>query len=114
MDTEQDEGLVSEIVENARSDRARLTKVADKLGELMSSPLVSDGEAEPEVALTISEEMSRVTDSLTRVNQQLVELVKARLKPRAGEGNGKVLNEKERDQLYRKMEGTWVPPESDA
>lgn len=73
------EELVEEIIRNARKDRQRLEAVADGLLEGSKTFLSADdeGEINTEVAAAFAEEVSKVSDSLTRINHELVEIVKA-------------------------------------
>jgi len=97
--------LAAEIVENARKDRARLEKVANGLANGLQS-VVSDNESaeggDSEMAVAFAEELAKVTDSLTRVNQQLVELVKAE-KKKSVLGAGK-LPDGVREELYDELQ----------
>lgn len=74
------ENLTEEIIANARRDRKRLEAVADGLvnGFAKVPDETSDEEVEfdPEIAAAFAEEIAKIGDSLTKVNQQLVELVK--------------------------------------
>jgi vacuolar-type H+-ATPase subunit I/STV1 len=102
------EELQQEIVENARSDRKRLVQIADGLKKFADRGQVQaegDGEGmDPEVALALSEQVAKVSDSLTKINQQLVELVRinARRIPSAEEIAK--FNAKEKDSVYDEME----------
>lgn len=71
--------LTEEIIANARRDRKRLEAVADglvngfaKVPDENEEPV----EFDPEIAAAFAEEIAKIGDSLTKVNQQLVELVK--------------------------------------
>lgn len=73
------EALTDEIITNARRDRKRLEAVADGLvNGFAKVPVEGDdqNEFDPEVAAAFAEEIAKIGDSLTKVNQQLVELVK--------------------------------------
>lgn len=103
------EQLTNEIVENARSDRERLVEFADGLKEFAQKGSKTDDEdldarMDPEVALALSEQIAKVSDSLTKINQQLIELVKIDAKKNEGAGNGKFSNG-EKESIYEEMEG---------
>ena len=72
--------LVDEILENARRDRKRLESIADGLthgfGQLGDSTFQEGEPADPEVSAAFAEEIAKISDSLCKINQQLVELVK--------------------------------------
>ncbi len=75
------ESLTEEIIANARRDRKRLELVADSLiqkyNDIKEEIEQHEGVAlDPETAAAFAEEISKLSDSLTKVNQQLVELVK--------------------------------------
>jgi hypothetical protein len=79
------ENLTEEIISNARRDRKRLEAVADGLvqgfARVPSPEEQGDpNEFDPEIAAAFAEEIAKIGDSLTRVNQQLVELVKIETK----------------------------------
>jgi hypothetical protein len=69
--------LVKEIVKNARADRKRLEKVCDSVVG------IAENTDDPLALLGLSEQMSLITDSLTKTNAQLVEIAKIRAKERA-------------------------------
>ncbi len=74
--------LTEEIIANARRDRKRLEAVANSLTTRYDEIKAEMGKREeespliPEVSAAFAEDIARLSDSLTRVNQQLVELVK--------------------------------------
>ena len=77
------EELTDEIVKNARRDRKRLELVADGLARgFQGSSDETDVEDEEsnqpdaEVMAGYAEEMSTISEALTRINHELVELVK--------------------------------------
>jgi len=73
------EVLTEEIIKNARRDRKRLEAVADGLVNgfaKIPDEGADQSEFDPEVAAAFAEEIAKIGDSLTKVNQQLVELVK--------------------------------------
>ncbi len=68
--------LIAEIRENVRKDRATLEAMRDKIAK---SP-----EGEDQFTMNgAADSMSRLSDSLTRMNLQLVELVKMKIKAEA-------------------------------
>jgi hypothetical protein len=103
--------LVEEIIENARSDRKRLEAVANGLthgfGQLGDSE--GDGEAlDPEVSAAFAEEIAKVTDSLSKINQQLVELVKIDIKKMPVDDKPKPdgsLSKNEKESIYDELSG---------
>jgi ubiquinone biosynthesis protein UbiJ len=77
------EELIEEIISNARRDRKRLEAVADGLtqkfqniGEVATMGEGDEAVLDPEVAAAFSEEITKVSEALCRVNHELVELVK--------------------------------------
>ena len=71
--------LVDEIIENARRDRRRLESVAEGLTngfKQMGETDPGEEPLDPDVSAAFAEEIAKISDSLTKVNQQLVELVK--------------------------------------
>lgn len=87
MPEKTEKTLVDEIIENARKDRRRLEAVADGLThgfDQLGANTGDDEEAlDPEVSAAFAEEIAKIADSLTKVNQQLVELVKIDVKASA-------------------------------
>jgi len=109
--------LVDEIIENARADRKRLEAVANGLthgfGQLGDSE--GDGEAlDPEVSAAFAEEIAKVTDSLSKINQQLVELVKIDVKrtpvDQKPTADGS-LSKKEKESIYDELSAPDVKAE---
>jgi hypothetical protein len=73
------ESLTEEIIANARRDRKRLEAAADGLTHGFSRKTATEDEDEPldpEVAAAFAEEIAGLSEALTNVNKQLVELVK--------------------------------------
>lgn len=72
--------LIGEIIRNARRDRLRLEAVADGLANgLARLPKPEEPETDkfdPEIAAAFAEEIAKISEALTKSNQQLVELVK--------------------------------------
>ncbi len=106
IDTEQ---LVEEIVNNARDDRERLIACAEGLRKFAEKGGVeSEGDGEgmdPEVALALSEQIAKISDSLTKINGQLVMLVQIDSKKKGGDlaGDGK-LSKEEKESVYQELE----------
>lgn len=98
------EKLIQEIVSNSREDRGRLVEVANSLKSMLNEVKgrAPDDDLQPDVALNISEEMSRISDSLTKINQQLVELVK--LDKKQNFESKRPISEKDREDLYENIE----------
>lgn len=84
--------LVSEIVQNARSDRMRLEDVCDAVVDAAKKT------DDPLALLGLSEQMAAVTDSLTKNNAQLVEVAKIRAK------NQQPKDEKVDDTIFDQIE----------
>jgi hypothetical protein len=78
------EELLDEIKENARRDRKRLEKVCDDL-------LAAGGNAE---------EISMVSDSLTKSNAQLLELAKLKAKKADESETDESFSQGEQDELF--------------
>jgi len=100
--------LIEEVITNARRDRARLEKVADALLTVSDDTEEAPAEGEEKIAnaaasAAVSEELSKVTDSLTKINQQLVELVKHQRKTSQNEDDQK-LDGAEKDDIYARLE----------
>lgn len=102
--------LVEEIVNNARDDRERLILCAEglrKFAEKGGAESEGDGEGmDPDVALALSEQIAKISDSLTKINQQLVMLVQIDSKKEKGDlaGDGK-LSKKDKEEVYHVLEG---------
>lgn len=74
------EDLLNEIIANSRRDRKRLEAAMDGLLNLstkFSQEEEVDQEVNTEVAAAFAEQIAKLGDSLTRVNHELVEIVKA-------------------------------------
>jgi hypothetical protein len=99
---------VEEVITNARRDRIRLEKVADALLTVSADDQVrSEGEqmiAQAAASAAVSEELSKVTDSLTKINQQLVELIKHQRRM-SDSDESKKLADGEKDEVYNRLEG---------
>lgn len=97
------ENLIDEIVKNARSDRKRLEAVANGLTNTIEQ-LEDDSETQgidPEVSAAFAEELSKITDSLSKVDQRLVELVKLETKNEVDPKKSKTgMSEAEKEDLY--------------
>lgn len=107
--------LVDEIIENARNDRRRLEAVADGLtrGFDRTGDIAEDENQalDPEVSAAFAEEIAKVSDSLTRVNQQLVELVKIDARKSSVDPNnkpvtkGNPITKKDAEDIYDELSG---------
>lgn len=99
------EQLREEIVENSRKDRERLEQVADGLLKLVDKERSAEeqvaSELPAEAAAAVSEELSKITDSLTKINAGLIELVKIDAKSPA---DPKARLEKQRDTIYDEIQ----------
>jgi hypothetical protein len=88
------EDLIAEILRNARRDRVRLETVADGLVNgfsLVPKPgEQSEQDFDPEVAAAFAEEISKIGDSLSKINHELVELVKLDRKSQPDDGPKKL------------------------
>jgi hypothetical protein len=114
MQEKTEKTLVDEIIENARKDRLRLEAVAGGLmhgfGKFGDS---TEGDPlDPEVSAAFAEEIAQIADSLTKVNQQLVELVKIDAKALAKSDSGKPatkdgkISKKEAEDIYDELAGS--------
>lgn len=97
------------MIANARRDRARLEKVADALltvsDDTEEAPAVGEEKiANAAASAAVSEELSKVTDSLTKINQQLVELVKHERKQRQNDEDKK-MDTSDKEDVYQRLEG---------
>lgn len=100
--------LYEEVIENARRDRARLEKVADALLTVSADTEEAPAEGEEKIAnaaasAAVSEELSKVTDSLTKINQGLIELVKYQRKTQAQEDE-KRMETTDKEDVYARLE----------
>lgn len=93
------EDLIKEIIENARRDRARLEDVSSAL---LSSITVA-GVEDPLAKAAMAEQLARVTDSLSKTNQQLVELVKIHAKQDPA-GKAKAMAESDKESLFDEIQ----------
>lgn len=108
MTTKTKTDLIDEVIENARRDRARLERVADALLTVSADTEEAPAEGEEKIAnaaasAAVSEELSKVTDSLTKINQQLVELVKHQRRNQAAEDEKKLENA-DKEDVYSMLE----------
>lgn len=65
--------IIEEALSNARKDRITIEKFRDKLVDLANNPIL---DVEPVGVLAVAEHISKISDALTKVNSQLVELSK--------------------------------------
>lgn len=102
------ETLTEEIIKNARRDRKRLEAVADGLvNGFAKVPEEGEDQSEfdPEIAAAFAEEIAKIGDSLTKVNQQLVELVKIETKNAPPPDNNPVkLGKQDVDDVYESIQ----------
>ena len=115
MPEKTEKTLVDEIIENARSDRRRLEAVANGLTQgfkRLGDSTETEGEGlDPEVSAAFAEEIAKVSDSLTKCNQQLVELVKIDAKKSATSEDNKPatkdgkITKKEAEDIYDELSG---------
>jgi predicted lipid-binding transport protein (Tim44 family) len=111
MDTTR-EMLTEEIIENARRDRKRLEMVADALtkrynfGDLKEIEELEtvDSQLDPEVAAAFAEEIAKIGDSLTRVNQQLVELVKVETRRTPSDDQPTKLTSRQKEDVFDEIQ----------
>lgn len=113
MTEKTEKTLVDEIIENARNDRKRLEAVANGLTrgfDRFGDTAEEEGQpTDPEVAAAFAEEIAKISDSLTRVNQQLVELVKVDAKRSAVDPNNKPVSKgtpisrKDAEEIYDEL-----------
>lgn len=95
--------LTDEIKSNARNDRARLESLCDGLLKLSNNAETMLGDEMAKVA--VAEQLTRATDSLTRVNSQLVELAKIQLKrDLLSKASSKDASNSERESLYDEIQ----------
>jgi alkanesulfonate monooxygenase SsuD/methylene tetrahydromethanopterin reductase-like flavin-dependent oxidoreductase (luciferase family) len=97
--------LIDEAIENARRDRARLEKVANALLTVSEDTEEAPAEGEEKIAnaaasAAVSEELSKVTDSLTKINQSLIELVKHQRRQQIDDK----LDNNDKDDVYSRLE----------
>jgi hypothetical protein len=92
--------LVEEILENARKDRIRIENLLEKMLKVSSVPGVEDDLAQ----VAVAEQVADLTDSLTKMNQQLVELVKVQSKNKEEEPKEGTLSKKEREAAFDEIE----------
>lgn len=102
MSKEVDE-LFALIKKNSIGDRDQLEKVRDELMNLATSgDMLAE---EPLARMTVAGEITRITDSLTKVNAQLLELARTRIKKDLLEG-GDIKEKKSTnmDEIWNTME----------
>lgn len=104
--------LIEEVIENARRDRKRLEAVADGLtngfGQLGDN-VTGEGEPlDPEVSAAFAEEIAKVSDSLSKIQQQLVEIVKidAKRELEKPQRDPSKLSQLEKEELYEELQGS--------
>ena len=102
MSKEVDE-LFAMIKTNSIGDRVQLEKIRDELMNIAAPGAVLDDE--PLARMTVASEITRITDSLTKVNAQLLELARTRIKKDLLEG-GDIKEKKSTnmDEIWNTME----------
>ena len=99
------ESLIEEIVHNARRDRVRLESAISGLIKNLNEVSETSEDSDPEVSAAFAEEISKVTDSLSKVDQRLVELVKLETKKEENPKKGnKGLTAEEKEQLFDEVQ----------
>jgi len=71
------ESLADEILNNVRKDRAQVERVRDHIIDIVENESMSE---EPLGMLGIAENVAKLSDVLTKMNAQLVELTKINVK----------------------------------
>lgn len=93
--------LFALIKENSIGDRAQLEKVRSELMELATSgDMLAD---EPLARMTVADQVTKISDSLTKINAQLLELARTRIKKDLLEGKGDT-SKKGMEDLWNTME----------
>lgn len=92
----KNEGLEEEILRNARSDRKTVEKVRDDLIKMTD---LAEVQAEAMSMVVIAENVCKLSDVLTKVNAQLVELHKVSLKNAPADDNKKPDSESIFDEI---------------
>jgi len=102
------EGLIEEIIANARRDRIRLEACADGLThgfDRMNAATEDEQERlDPEVAAAFAEEIAGVSEALTNINKQLVELVKLETKNAPVAEDPMKLSRAQTDEVYDEIQ----------
>lgn len=93
--------LVEEIKENARKDRQRLEKLCDDILKLTENAELM---AQEGTSVVLAEHLTRATDSLTKVNSQLVELAKLQTKKEMIEKEIDAKKGNQSDELFDEIE----------
>lgn len=75
--SEKTDDLFEEILKNVRDDREKVKTVRDSIVSLVGGDV---SEKEPLTMLAISENVAKLSDVLTKMNSQLVELTKVSVK----------------------------------
>lgn len=95
--------LFEQIEKNLTTDREQLVRVRDELMNLASGAgdMTEDG---PLVRMTVVAEIVRLTDSATKVNTQMLELTKTRIRRDLVENTSKGETKKDMEGLWNEME----------
>jgi hypothetical protein len=92
--------LFEEILKNTRNDRKQVEKVRDELVKLASLPEV---QAESMSLVSVAENIGKLSDVLTKMNAQLVELTKVSVK--SATPSDKDINP-DKDEMYDAIESS--------
>lgn len=97
------EGLIEEILDNSRRDRKTVEKIRDQILKLASSPEMM---SEPLTSVGIAENIAKLSDVLTKMNAQLVELSKVSSK----HDHEDVDPKDEKEQIFDEIESSGETP----
>ena len=95
-DKNKDDLLLEEILKNARADRKR---IEDRLTELATLENI-----EPEVKVAIGRVTVSSVEVLTKVNSQLVEIMKVKVRERLVRQPGEVLSAEEAAAVFDEID----------
>lgn len=102
------DALIQEIVKNSRDDRQRLVSCADglrKFAERGGTQHEGDVEVmDPDIALALSEQLANISDSLTKINQQMIMLVQIDSKKKSSSDEPVRLTNSEKEEVYAELE----------
>lgn len=110
MTDQPKKSLADEIINNARKDRKRLEAIADGLtngfGQFGDVAHVEGEPMDPEVSAAFAEEVAKVTDSLSKVDQRLLEVMKFEFKEAVTpvDDKPKKMTKEEKEALYEEMQ----------
>jgi len=89
------EELILEVLENARKDRRTIERVRDQIINLANDPSLADGIS----IIGIAENVGYLGEVLTKMNSQIVELVKVAEKSETPEDG-----QQEKDSIFEEIE----------